>query len=136
MASALRVVLDSNIFISALIVVGSARRLVYKLVGSNAEIILSDYIVNEVTEVLSRKKFEDYDILEEVWELAQRDATFVNLDFKLDDTIVRDPKDHPILQTAQEGNADYLVSGDDDLLSLGSWEGIEVVTLREMEELL
>lgn len=136
MASALRVVLDSNIFISALIVVGSARRLVYKLVGSNAEIILSDYIVNEVTEVLSRKKFEDYDILEEVWELAQRDATFVNLDFKLDDTIVRDPKDHPILQTAQEGDADYLVSGDDDLLSLGSWEGIEVVTLREMEELL
>lgn len=42
--------------------------------------------------------------------------------------IVRDPEDNKILESAVESEADYLVTRDNDLLSLNSYEGIDIVT--------
>jgi putative PIN family toxin of toxin-antitoxin system len=42
--------------------------------------------------------------------------------------VVRDPADNHLLDAAAEGQADYIVSGDRDLLDLGSYEGVEIVT--------
>jgi predicted nucleic acid-binding protein len=55
--------------------------------------------------------------------------------------IGRDPSDNRLLEAALEGEADYIVSGDRDLLDLGSYEGIGIITparflaiLREASE--
>jgi hypothetical protein len=50
--------------------------------------------------------------------------------------VTRDPKDDPVAACAKEGGAEYLVSGDQDLLVLGDWEGIQVVTPRRLLEIL
>jgi uncharacterized protein len=51
-------------------------------------------------------------------------------------TASRDPKDDHILACAVEARADFVVSGDNDLLSLGAFEGIRIVNSREFLELL
>jgi predicted nucleic acid-binding protein len=50
--------------------------------------------------------------------------------------VTRDPKDDPLVACAVEGAADYLVSGDRDLLDLGETENIRMVTPREFVEIL
>lgn len=49
--------------------------------------------------------------------------------------VTRDPKDDPVVACAVEGQADYIVSGDQDLLVLGEYEGVQVVTPRRFVEL-
>jgi predicted nucleic acid-binding protein len=55
-------------------------------------------------------------------------------------TICRDPKDNMFLEAAADGNADIIISGDDDLLDLGAFEGVPVSTpsesLAELERTL
>ena len=46
-------------------------------------------------------------------------------------TIVSDDDDNRVLEAAIEGDADYIVSGDTDLLDLGSFQGIPIITPRE-----
>ncbi len=44
------------------------------------------------------------------------------------EVVVRDPDDNRVLEAAVEAQADYIVTGDQDLLALGSFEGTEIVT--------
>lgn len=69
----------------------------------------------------------------------RRFGLFVNPAFEL--AVSRDPDDNRVLEAAVAGGADAIVSGDDDLLSLGEYEGIPIVTavrfllmLEEMSE--
>ena len=50
--------------------------------------------------------------------------------------VTRDPKDDPLVACAVEGRANYLVSGDRDLLDLGEYEGIQMVTPRGFLDIL
>ncbi len=43
-------------------------------------------------------------------------------------SVIADPPDNRVLEAAVAGEADYIVSGDRDLLDLGKYEGIEIVT--------
>jgi len=46
-------------------------------------------------------------------------------------TVVEDDDDNRVLEAAIEGSADYIVSGDTDLLDLGSFQGIPIITPGE-----
>jgi putative PIN family toxin of toxin-antitoxin system len=50
--------------------------------------------------------------------------------------ICRDPKDNFLLALAKDGNADYLITGDSDLLVLKEFERTKIVTLSEFESVL
>jgi putative PIN family toxin of toxin-antitoxin system len=50
--------------------------------------------------------------------------------------ICRDPRDEPYLQTALAGRADYIVTGDADLLTLGEVEGISILPPADFERIL
>lgn len=131
-----RVVLDSNILISALIHPGRAREFIFKLLYQDVEIVISDYIVNEVEEVLKRNKFKDRKILSSLWQFLKRDAIVVKVSFKPLKTYLRDPKDHPILKTGQKSKAQFIITGDDDLLSLKAWQNIRIINMHEFRKLL
>lgn len=130
----LRVVLDSNILISALVSKGVARTFIYKLISKDIQIVISDYIVAEVNEILTRKKFLDKQILYTLWDLIQKDITIVKIKSRIIKTILRDPKDHPILQTAIKSNAEFIITGDDDLLTLRSWRKIKIINMKDFEK--
>jgi putative PIN family toxin of toxin-antitoxin system len=50
--------------------------------------------------------------------------------------VCRDPDDDVVLATALAGRADYLVTGDDDLLALKSWQGIKILSPRDFWSVL
>ena len=136
MASNLRVVLDTNILISALIHAGEARDFVYNLLYRKIRLVTSNYIINETEEVLKRNKFKDKEVLSELWNLIREDFELVKVRSKTSNTILRDPKDHPILQTAFKGKAKFIITGDEDLLSIESWKGVKIVKMSEFRKLL
>ena len=135
MESSLKVVLDTNIFISALTAFGSSRDFIYSLLQKEAIIIISDFIIAEVEEVLARKKFHDKIVLKELWETIKKDTVIVKVKPIISKIVLRDPKDHPILQTARKGNANFIISGDEDLLTIRKWKEIRIVTMNEFNKI-
>lgn len=131
MASSLRVVLDTNIVVSALISSGVSRDFVFRLLYERKEIVLSDYILSEVEEVLARHKFREEIVLDELWQRIKKETFFVRVPLisQIHAGALRDPKDHPILQTAINGDAWGIVTGDKDLLVLKIWHGIMILRM-------
>ena len=92
-----------------------------------------DQIEEEVVRVLTRKFG---------WEVerVRSDLAFYRLDalaVELKGTVTgicRDPKDEPILECAERGEAECIVTGDHDLLSLASYHGIRIITARDYVE--
>lgn len=130
------VVLDTNVFVSALIHPGSARSLVYRLVAANANITISDYIILETETVLRRAKFRRRQILNQIWQELKPVLTVTIVNKTPSSKFLRDPKDHPILITAQTAQADYLVTGDKDLLILEKWQHIKIISIRQCQTIL
>jgi putative PIN family toxin of toxin-antitoxin system len=132
----LRVVLDTNVLVSALMKPGSVPDLLVTRFVRHAsfELLLSTAILEELRRVVrypavrKRIKASDYEI--KLWvELLDLLSTPVEV-MALASGVLRDPKDEPILATAVDGRADFIVTGDDDLLTLGNHERIRIVTPR------
>ena len=128
----LRVVPDTNILISAFMIEGNEYRLIEK--GFKKEILLltSLVLIEEFKEVALRPRFgfakeeiDDFiDALLEVSVLVMPTQKIIG--------ICRDPDDEKLLEAAVEGKANYIVSGDKDLLVLKSFRNVKIVTAAEL----
>jgi len=132
------VVLDVNILVSSLIGKGKPRELWLKAVSGEFQLVLSRRIVEEFVQVISRPKFQRHlgerDVLDFLEALSTR-AKIVRTRSRL--RIIReDPEDNSILAATYDGRADYIVSGDRHLLGLREFEGIRIVTVERILELL
>jgi len=132
------VVLDVNILVSSLIGKGKPRELWLKAVSGEFQLVLSRRIVEEFVQVISRPKFQRHlgerDVLDFLEALSTR-AKIVRTRSRL--RIIReDPEDNSILAATYDGRADYIVSGDRHLLGLGEFEGIKILTVERILELL
>lgn len=92
---------------------------------------MSDEIVRELNEVLSHEKFERYAREEDRARFLQSLLQEAKL-IEVVETIqaCRDPKDDTYLEAAGSGGAEYIVSGDDDLLVLHPFRGIPILRQR------
>ena len=129
-----RVVLDTNILIGALITKGTPPDRLYQAwLRGEIEIVTSTAQVVEIADVLARprlQKFLDADEVAAIVENIGTRALILNELPSVD--LSPDPKDNPILATAIAGKADLIVSGDKKhMLALGEVEGILIVTARE-----
>ena len=134
----MEVVLDVNILVSSLIGKGKPRELWLKAVSGEFQLVLSRRIVEEFVQVISRPKFQRHlgerDVLDFLEALSTR-AKIVRTRSRL--RIIReDPEDNSILAATYDGRADYIVSGDRHLLGLGEFEGIKILTVERILELL
>ncbi|MCB0123154.1 MAG: putative toxin-antitoxin system toxin component, PIN family [Caldilineaceae bacterium] len=130
-----RLVLDTNLVISAALMERSFARQVFEIALTQGEILISDETQDELTEVLMRPKFDRY-ISEEQRLLFL--ANFLQLAVSVEVTqqisACRDPKDDKFLELAVNGNADCIVTGDKDLLVLHPFEGVAILTLTEFRD--
>ena len=140
-----KVVIDTTVAVSAFLNArpGGAAYDLLDLCRSGAfELCLSDEILEETADVLltrghlrRRYRYADADAVEYCQELA-RMATLVH-DIAVV-PVVRDPDDDMVLACALAAGAEYLVTRDKDLLTLGAFKGIEIITpkvfLRIMRE--
>jgi putative PIN family toxin of toxin-antitoxin system len=130
-----RVVVDTNVLVSALIKKGKPLELVQRLLDKHT-VILSSQILAELADVLSRDKFTiTSDQIDWFISLLLKKSTVASVSGNLK-VILEDPDDNIVLLTAVNGKADYIVSGDKHLLTIRKFEGIEIVTVSQMLEIL
>jgi putative PIN family toxin of toxin-antitoxin system len=128
----LRIVLDTNVLVSAVISDGKSRDLLKKGIANQFLIVTSDLILNEFTSVMRRPKFtvSENELQRTIFAL-KRTAEVVTVKTKL--AIVKDdPKDDMIIETAIDGCADIIVTGDNHLLAVNTFRGVKVVTVEKM----
>jgi putative PIN family toxin of toxin-antitoxin system len=135
----MRVVLDTNVFVSAAIQSGASHRIVQHLIRENSdELVICDEILSEIRDVLiSRPRLRKWISLDD----AKRYVEMLQLHFNfvpnpaLIIPLSRDSDDDYILALAQRERADYVISGDKDLLVLHVPE-FSILTPAEFEIVL
>jgi putative PIN family toxin of toxin-antitoxin system len=98
--------------------------------------LLSFAVLAELYEVLSRKHFRRYVSEEDIRRFLAaltRDAQWVDVDVQI--SACRDPKDDKFLELAISGHANYIVTGDSDLLALDPFRGIRILPPHSFLEL-
>lgn len=125
----MRFVFDTNVIVSALLFEQSRPAQAFFGALQQEEILLSTDLVNEISRVINREKFDQYVNQE------QRDQFLIALVqtgtlIEITEAIhvCRDPKDNMILELAVSGQANAIVSGDDDLLMLNPFRGIPILS--------
>jgi len=124
----MRIVLDTNVVVSALLFAGTPLKLL-RLCSTNHSLLSSPYLLSELDDVFNRPKF-------------QRKLTQINLtpasiliayakqvslvSPPFIPSVCRDQADNHVLACALEAKADLIVSGDDDLLCLQSFQSIPI----------
>lgn len=131
-----RVVLDSNLIISAFLIPESIPSKALQIAIEYFDIIISVETALEVTEVLKRDKFNRYGTKEE---RAERVKLYVQTGvfFPLLVTVTdcKDPKDNKFLELALSSETELIVSGDKkDLLVMDGYRGLEIITARNFIE--
>ena len=135
----MRIVLDTGIFISALISRNTPPDILYSAwLKRLIHLVTSDAQLEEIERVLSYKKLERFIQVREATLLLDNVGSIAEVLTNLPSvTLSPDPDDNMIIATALEGRANYLVSGDKkDLLSLGRVQNIPIITPREAVEYL
>lgn len=127
-----RYVFDTNVLVSALIFENSKPGRAFRHALQNGQILLSLTTLEEIDEVMRREKFERYVTAEEREEFLEAligRARFVEPTEQI--KVCRDPKDDKFLELAVSGEAYHIVSGDDDLLALSPFRGIEILSVDD-----
>lgn len=127
------VVLDTNVLVSALGFGGPPLDALLRTFEDDVRLLASDETLNELERVMTYDglPFTDTDRTQYV-AIRRREADIVSPEYATD--VVRDSDDNKFLDVALEGGGDYLVSGDDDLLVLDSFDGVEILSPDEFVE--
>jgi hypothetical protein len=129
----MRGVLDTNVIISALFWGGGPRRVVDLAVSGYFQAITSQELLAELEAVL----VEDFGVPPERLDMILRDILSyaeVVLPTEKAAFSVRDVADVKVIECAVAGEADFIITGDKDLLDLGKVKAIQIVTVREFLE--
>ncbi len=129
MANELRVVIDTGVAVSAVLLPQSVPRQAFDLGLSKGLVLVSAATIAELEDVLRRPKFNKYvDEAQRLEFLAAltHEAVIVEVASVVNEC--RDPKDDKFLELAVSGRASHIISGDADLLVLHPFREISIVT--------
>jgi uncharacterized protein len=129
LAPAPRYVFDTNTLVSALLTPGSTPRRALDYALDHGKLLISLPLLVELIRVLNSSKVAPHITLSEGAEflgLLALVGTLTTITVQL--AVVRDPKDNFILELAVSGGASVIISGDRDLLTLGSYDSIPIRT--------
>ncbi|WP_308254006.1 putative toxin-antitoxin system toxin component, PIN family [Geminocystis sp. GBBB08] len=127
-----RIVIDTNVIVSALIFSQSTTMQVFREAKEKGVLLISSEILSELIDVLSRQKFDRYlsrDIREDFLAGLSVEAEIIEITEKIE--ICRDSNDNKFLELAVNGNATHIITGDKDLLELHPFQGIPILTPRQ-----
>jgi putative PIN family toxin of toxin-antitoxin system len=124
-----RIVVDTNVLISRLLVPASVSGRALRRAVATGQLVVSEATMVELATVLGRPKFDPY------LSIADRQE-FIRLLGHIAEMIpvvrvvraCRDPRDDKFLEVAVNGRADLIVTGDRDLLELDPFMGIGILT--------
>ncbi len=129
----MRLVLDTNVIISALLFDGTPEKLVRGVLGGSHQLVLSPYIISETSRIL-RIKFKINPKSLELLEQLLAESEIVYFEPFLD--VLSDKPDNRMLETAIKGTANYIITGDKPLLALKEYKRIQIIGIREYLKIL
>jgi hypothetical protein len=134
------VVADTNIYVSAFVSGGKSLELMSAARQKRISLLMTPEIMTEMGSVFHRSKFQKYfeqrgltpdDII-----TGYQEVTTLVIAATIPSGVVRDKKDEIILAAAVGGKADYVVTGDKDLLTLEKYQDIAIITVHQLLEIL
>lgn len=127
-----RCVFDTNTVVSALLFPRSVPRQALSRALHVGTLLMSQAVSEELDDVLSRPRFERY-VTRQERAAFLRDLLRMAISVPITEPVraCRDPKDDKILELAVNGNAGYIVTGDDDLLAMNPFRGTAIVRPAE-----
>ncbi len=129
----IKVIFDTNIWISFLIG-KQLSKIKRHIANGSITIIVTDQLILELKTVTKREKLKKYFNSESVKELIELlDTIAINVPIKTKHTICRDAKDNFLLDLIDFSNADFLVTGDKDLIALNPFQTAKILTPAEFE---
>ena len=129
----MRVVFDTNIFISAFVIPGSlAEKAVSRIIEGRDELVISPDIIKEALSVLSAKFGREREALSHLAVTLLELGELVRLDQRV--RVFKDEPDNRILECAAFGKAGLIVTGDKEMLRLKEYMGVKIKSLREYLE--
>ena len=124
----MRVVFDTNIFVSAFIIPGSlAEKAVLKIIKEEDILLLSKEVLDELLSTLSTKFSRDEEISRVAVILSEM-VEWVRPTLRMN--ALKDEPDNRILEYAVFGKADIIVTGDKEMLRLRKYEETKIVSLK------
>jgi uncharacterized protein len=130
-------VLDTNVIVSALLVPRGGPGRVLTEIEGRASLLASEPTLAELRDVLNRPKFEKIVSAEARNEFLNRYGGAVRMvPISSSIRVCRDPRDDKFLELAIDGEADAIITGDQDLLALNPFQGIRIVSPRAFLEAL
>lgn len=132
----MRLVLDTNVIVSAIGWSGPPSAVLEALIAGQHTLVTTPELLSEVTRALSYPKMRviaTQPATAEILRWLHQPEHLVPAREHLT-VILEDPSDDRVLEAALAGRADYIVSGDQHLLRLGSFRGIPIVAPRQLLE--
>lgn len=124
-----RFVVDTNIFISQLLWPFTVPGQAFRRVLSSGTLLASQEVLQELANVLGREKFDPYITIEERQQFFRQLSLVVEvIPHVISLKACRDPKDDKFLSLAVSGHANYLLTGDNDLLILDPFRGVKILS--------
>ena len=133
--SMLKVVLDTNIWLSGTFWKGNPYRIIKLAEQKKLKVFITNAILEEIIDVLNKEKFQKYMensglYIEQLIKTILNISRFTSPKERINVT-KEDPDDNRILECAVSCNADYIVSGDKHLLNLKEFRGIKIVKAKQ-----
>ena len=121
-----RVLVDTNIIVSAIVYGGKPRKVLDGVWQDEYEGIISEILLAELHEVIYKRfPFYKYE-LRQIEERIKEDFRMVKPRKSI--ILLRDKDDDRVLEAATTGECDFIVTGDKDLLDIKAYKGIKIVT--------
>jgi uncharacterized protein len=130
----MKIVIDSNVFVSSFFWGGHPREVFERVINGFDELYITDEIIKEITSVMSSRKFDVNSIeIEDYTRIIEKYSKNI-ITKNVPNSISRDKSDDKILQCGLDGNVDYIVTGDKDLLVLKEYETIKIINPKDYLE--
>jgi putative PIN family toxin of toxin-antitoxin system len=123
----MKAVFDTNVLVAAFVTEGVCAKLLGRARRKQLDLVISPFILKEFENVLLKKFSASKEQTRTATKLISEAAQMVN-PTSMVSGVCRDPNDDQILSCTLSAEADYLVTGDMDLLELKEFRGIRILT--------
>lgn len=125
----MKIVLDTNVLVSGIFWGGVPERILELAITGEISLYASEVIIDEYFRIIDKIGKKDKELASQWKMLLIKTIKIISHDIKLE--ICRDPNDNMFLECAVAAKAKFLVSGDDDLLTLKAIERTTILTAKE-----
>jgi putative PIN family toxin of toxin-antitoxin system len=127
----MKIVIDSNVFISSFFWGGHPRDVFERIINGFDELYITDEIIKEISSVMNCRKFDtNTKQIEDYIKIIEKYSEKI-ISKDIPESISRDKDDNKILQCGLDGNVDFIVTGDKDLLVLREYKTIRIIRPKD-----